>query len=153
MRYLCHCSSMFMGEGVVPSEGLCFSTLSRCQYCARGIRSEATWGKEVYADLQKTGKRCTRSACKRSLRYQFISCRVPPSKSDITRCAVLSEFAPFHWWRAAQTSSSSTVVHRSVRSKTGGLHCAPQRSMPMRAMASFPEHGFGACYVFFGHWR
>ena len=130
------------GEGVVPSEGPCFTTLSRCRCCARGVRSLATWRKEVYTDLAKKQEAlCTRSACKRSLWCQFISCRVPPSKSDISRgvpCCVSSRL--FQWQRAAQNSSSSTVVHRSVRSTTGGLYCAPQRDMDTRAMAGFREH-------------
>ena len=108
---------MFMGEGVVPSEGLCFSTLSRCQYCARGIRSVATWGKEVYTDLQKTGKRCTRSTCKRSLWCQFLSCRVLRSKSDISRgvpCCVSSR--PFTGGRRLKPRrQAQSFIGRSVQ--------------------------------------
>ena len=88
---LFHC--MFMGEGVVSSEGPCFTTLSRYRCCPREVRSVATWGKEVDTDLQKKGNRCTRSACKRSLWCQFLSCGVLRSKSDISRgvpCCVSS---------------------------------------------------------------
>ena len=142
MRYLCHCSSMFMGEGVVPSEGLCFSTLSRCRYCARGIRSVATWGKEVYTDLQKTGKRCTRSTCKRSLWCHFLSCRVLRSKSDISQgvpCCV--SLRPFTGGRRR-----SNLVVKHSRSSVGQFNDpgsplrAPARNTAMSTMACFREH-------------
>ena len=105
LRCLYHCSSMFRGKGVVPSEGPCFTTLSHSQCCARGVRSLATWKKEGCTDLQKSGEALyTRSACKRSLWCQFISCRVSPCKSNMSRrvtCSVSSR--PFHWRLATET--------------------------------------------------
>ena len=132
MRCLCHCSSMFMGEGVVASEGPCFTTFSRCWCCSRGIRSLATWRKEACTDLRKNREAlCTRAACKRSVWYQFIFCRVPPCKSNMSRrvaCSVSS--SPFQWRLA-------TKIHVKRNRSSLGLDQRPGISIAR----SRAEHG------------
>ena len=50
--------------------------------------------------------------------------------------------APTHFAaeRYCKTSSSNSIIHRSVGSTTRGLHCAPQRNTAMGTMAYFREH-------------
>ena len=96
----------------------------------------------LYRSAKKTGKFCTKSSYKRSLRYQFISCRVPPSKSDISRgvpCCVSSR--PFTGGRRR----SNLVVKHSHSSVSpfndpGSPLRAPARNTATRTVACFREH-------------
>ena len=94
--------------------------------------------KRVARICKKMGKRCVRDLLVKNLcgaNSFLVECHhARATYHEVCRAALVHAF---HWRWAAQTSSLNTVVHRSVRSTTGGLHCAPQRNMATRAMAGF----------------